>query len=231
MRHLIFIILTGTIFSINVNAQVIKRTEPDLSDYIPLLNAAGYEVFTFDIASLKDETYNIQFTIREYTEGTLVYDSSKSDFVFSITNRTMISGFPEESQKKILSEGLAYDLAKGIYTLGEKISIGFTPSADSLKTVTMSIENMGSLQRSLSLKPLTASKWKGKFMYGYRPFKVSDIQFGCFTPLLMVGSYWYDDKFDIVRFCGENELSVDLSSEMLSLIPHYYVIGIIVTKK
>ena len=231
MKHFIFIILTGTFFCFNASAQEIKRTEPDLSDYIPLLNAAGYEVFTFDIASLKDETYNIQFTIREYTEGTLVYDSSKSDFVFSITNREMISGFPEESQKKILSEGLAYDLAKGIYTLGEKISIGFTPSADSLKTVTMSIENMGSLKRPLPLKPLNVSKWKDKFMYGYRPFKVSDIQLGCFTPLLMVGSFWYDNKFDIVRFCGERELSADLSSEMLSMIPHYYVIGIIVTKK
>lgn len=42
MRHFIFIILTGAVFCFNANAQALKRTEPDFSDYIPLLNAKMY---------------------------------------------------------------------------------------------------------------------------------------------------------------------------------------------
>lgn len=232
MRHFIFIILAGTIFSLAVNAQELKRTEPDLSDYIPLLNAAGYEVFTFDLSSLKDETYNIEFIIREYSKGALVKDPSEDGPRFYINNRRMLSDFPEETQKEILSsKGPFYDLDKGILTLAEKLSIGFTPSADSLKRVTITLENMAALGQLLSLKPLTVPQYEGKYLYEYRPFKVGALQLGDFTPLVLVGSFWYDEEAQLVRFCGENELAADLSSEMLSLIPHYYVIGMRVTKK
>lgn len=84
---------------------------------------------------------------------------------------------------------------------------------------------------TLSLKPQCISPWKGEYKYGYRPFKVDVIQLGDYIPLLMVGSYWYDQKLNVIRFCGESELPADLSSEMLSKIPHYYVIGVIIRKK
>ena len=72
MKHFIFVLLTGIIFCFQANAQEVKRTEPDISDYIPLLNAAGYDVYTFDISSLKDETYNIELIVREYVDGAMV---------------------------------------------------------------------------------------------------------------------------------------------------------------
>ena len=229
MKRFFFILLIGAIFSLHVNAQELKRTQPDISDYIPLLNAAGYEVFTFDLSSLKDDTYNIEFVTREYVDGELV-SNPENDFRYFTRNRRMLSDFPEEVQKEIISDGHVYDLEKGILALGEKLSIGFTPSADSLKYVSIMLENMAELRRVLPLKPLTVSPFEGQYSYGSRPFEVGAIVLGEFTPLVMFGSYWYDDESQVIRFCGEDEIAADYSTKMLSKIPHYYVLGITVTK-
>ena len=241
MRHFIFILLTGIIFGFGANAQEVKRTEPDISDYIPLLNAAGYEVFTFDISSLSDETYNIELIVREYVDGALVEDPAQSDGPrFICRNRRMLSDFPEESWNEIIEQGPVYDLEKGILTLSKKISVGFSPSADSLKMASILVENIGALGKLLPLKAQkvpsglsaqTAFGLGSKYMYDYRPFKVGAIQLGEFTPLVLLGSYWYDDEAGFFRFCGEDELEPDLSSKMITSIPHFYVLGIIVTKR
>ena len=232
MRHFIIPILTAILFSFSANAQELKRTEPDMSDYIPLLNAAGYEVYTFDISSLRDETYNIEFSVREYVDGALVENEPEGGpFHFILRNRRMLSDFPEEYHQEILAEGPVYDLEKGILTLGEKVSVGFSPAADSLKMVTMMVENLGALRKGLSMKPLNTASEKKEYSYDYRPFKVGALQLGDFTPLVMFGSYWYDEEEQVFRFCGESELEPDLSSKMLASIPHYYVLGMIVTKR
>ena len=232
MKRFFFIMLTGALLCFHANAQELKRTEPDLSDYIPLLNAAGYEVFTFDISSMKEETYNIEFIIREYAGGTLVEDPSNGESPrFFLRNRRMLSDFPEEYRNEIIAQGPIYDLDKGICTLGEKITIGFSPASDSLKTVTMMVENIGALKKPLALKPQTVSPGKEEYMYDYFPFKVDKIQLGEFIPLVMLGSYWFDEEADCFRFCGEDELEADLSSKILSLVPHYYVFGMSVTMR
>ena len=231
MYHRYIALLSGLLLCMGANAQELRRMEPEFSDYIPLLKAAGYEMFTFDISSLKDETYTIAFVTREYSKGELVSDSSRDGFTRTIANRKMISDFPEASQKRILDEGRAYDPEKGIYTLGEKISIGFYPAADSVKKAMLSVENMGSWGSTLRLQPLDAPGFEGQYHYDFRPFKVDTIRLGEFVPLLMVGSFWYDERFHIIRFCGEKELPADMSSEMLKMLPHYFLIGIVVNKK
>lgn len=209
-------------------AQDIKRLEPEMSDYIALLNAAGYEVFNFDISSLKDDTYSISFVIHEYNNGELVSDKSP---LVSLPNRSMIAEFPEEYQKEIISEGTAYDLQNGIYKLGKKISIGFFPAVDSLKRMKLSLEGMGSTERELILKILEAPGWNRQdYWYHVRPFKTDSIGPDEFVPLVLVGSSWYDERYNVVRFCGEEVLS-GMTSDILQHIPHYYVIGIKVQKK
>ena len=99
-----FIIVMSLALSIGVNAQELKRTEPDFSDYIPLLKAAGYEVYTFDISSLKDNTYNLSFVIREYAKGERVSGSDNDVVSFTVASRRMISELPEASQKQLLAE-------------------------------------------------------------------------------------------------------------------------------
>ena len=94
----------------------------------------------------------------------------------------------------------------------------------------MLLENIAALKRLLPLKSQTNSLGKEEYMYDYRPFKVGALQLGEFTPLVALGSYWYDERYDLYRFCGEGELDPDLSVGMLVSSPHYYVLGIIVTK-
>ena len=224
-------LLTAMVFSFNLHAQELKRTEADISDYIPLLNAAGYDVYTFDISSLKDETYNIEFIVREYVGGTLVEDPLYSQMPrHFLRNRRMLSDFPEDYWDEILATGPIYDRDKGILTMSEKISVGFAPAADSLKTMNMQLENIGALRRLLPLKSQTNSLGKEEYMYDCRPFKVGALQLGEFTPLVALGSYWYDEQYDLFRFCGEDELDSDLSAGMLASSPHYFVLGITVTK-
>lgn len=230
MRRFVFFILLGVLFWVKVPAQELRSQPADFCDYISLLNASGYIVYSFDISSLKDQTYYISFDIREYSKGEQIV-GKRDRMTFAISNRDMIEDFSEETQKRLLSEGTAYDLDKGIYSLSERISIGFCPTVDTLRKVTLSVVNMGGMEKNLSLKTLTAPGYEPQCLYDIRPFKSETIQVGGFTPLLLLGSYWYDEQRKVVRFCGEKEFSADMSSPTLKLIPHYYVIGIKVMKK
>ena len=44
-------------------------------------------------------------------------------------------------------------------------------------------------------------------------------------PLVLYGSGWYDEQFDLTRFCGESEIDPGMKSDILQYIPHYYIIG------
>lgn len=43
---------------------------------------------------------------------------------------------------------------------------------------------------------------------------------------MLVGSAWYDPHIEMFRFCGESEIAPDLSQEIVSHVPHFYVIGV-----
>ena len=212
-------------------AQKIHTVEPVFSDYLTVLKEAGFEVFSYDISSLKDTTYNIHFITKEYVNGKVVENGAADRMSMKLANRIMISDFREDDQKSIMKEGNAVDIEKGIYRLAGKISIGFISATDSLKKIRMSVENMGSIGGALKLKPINAPGYEKRYSYSIRPFKLDKINIGGFTPLLLVGSFWYDEKNGIVRFCGEREFPADMSTPTLSLVPHYYVIGIWVDKK
>ena len=72
MKRPLIAILTGLLLCMNVNAQELKKATADFSDYISLLKKSGYEIYSFDISSLKDETYLISFMVKEYSNGELV---------------------------------------------------------------------------------------------------------------------------------------------------------------
>ena len=45
-------------------------------------------------------------------------------------------------------------------------------------------------------------------------------------PLVLFGSYWYEQETGVSRFCGEKVINPDLSSDIIKSIPHFYVLGI-----
>lgn len=178
--------------------------EPEFSDFLPLLKLKGYEVYSFDISSMQGGSYDILFSIKEYERGTFT-----KDVAFSLL-------FPSERIRSY-----------------EKLNIGLSPAADSLKTMSFSVAGAGFATQNLALKPLEGieqnARYRFKYAYETRPFEVGALEPDVFTPLVLLGSYWYDSGG--YRFCGEREFPADMSSRTLQYLPHYYVIGMTLKKQ
>ena len=210
------------------NIKVVKPIKATLEDYISLLNMNGYEAFSFDISSLSDGQYNITFKIKEYKDGKEIRDILGG--YSSYQNMDLLSEYPEEDQKNTKPEEMA-DPDRGIYHIAHKLMVGFTPIVnDSIRPILMEVENMGSSNPRLQMLPQYENNdsvnGKKLYMYFARPFKTGEFTTGRFIPLVLLGSAWYDKNIGFYRFCGENDIDPDMSSEILKHIPHYYIIGI-----
>lgn len=225
----IFVLLSLCMVT-SVSAQSVKPQEATMDDYLPLLQASGYQVYSFDISEFLDDTYHFTFKIKEYVNREEV-NSDQRNSVFP--NRRMVAEFPEDSQKRILEKGMADDSEKGVYKLAKKLTIGFMPSkVDSTQSLRINMENMGESGRLLKLKPLKSPD-SDKLFYHYesRPFTLEKFEEGKFIPLVFFASYWLDEKFGFFRFCGAMEVSPTLESEYVEETPHFYVIGVEINKK
>ena len=209
----------------------VKPQKANVDDYIRLLKLVNYEVFSFDISSLCDSTRIFEFVLRECECGKV--KSERAHMGIFRPNRIMLSELSEETRQEVIAEGEAYDVEKGIYTVSKKITVNFTPiKNDSLGTAYIDMENGVSMPVFMKLRPVFDPKAnKTTYMeYDTRPYKISAFEYGKFIPLVMYGSFWYDEQFNIFRFCGDNELTPDKLSEIEQLSPHYYVIGIKIHK-
>lgn len=63
------------------------------------------------------------------------------------------------------------------------------------------------------------------FKYYVKPFKTQDVSSGAKIPVVLYGSSWYDPKFNIYRFCMENELDPGRENEAFTFMPHYFIFG------
>lgn len=230
MRRKIFSLLVACMACCSlIQAYEIKSLEAVADDYIPLLQYSGYESFPYDISSLGDRRYQIRFIVREYDHGTLVSDDYMG-WRKTRSNMTLVSDFDAEDQANIKPEDMA-DAERGIYKLAKKMLIGFIPAQnDSIRPMMLSVEEMGEMFIPLKMKPQYAGNdsVNGKKFYSYnsRPFVVKELKMDTFVPLVLLGSMWYDERFDIHRFCGESVLDPDMSANILKYIPHYYVVGV-----
>lgn len=237
MKKILTTLATGILSCLAIAGQTedsktIKRIDATPADYITLLNNNGYEAFAFDISSLSDAQYYITFKVKEYKNGEETNDDVFGGY-HTFRNMALVSSFTEEDQKRIKPEEMA-DPERGIYCMGKKIMIGFTPAVnDSIRPVMLEVDEMGSTGVSLKMEPLYRDNdsVNGEKFYWYLPkaFKPSELTVGKFIPLVLYGSGWYDARYGIHRFCGENEIEPDLSSRILKEIPTYYIIGIELT--
>ena len=225
----IFVLLSLCMVT-SVSAQSVKPQEATMDDYLPLLQASGYQVYSFDISEFLNDTYHFSFKIKEYVNREEVQGNHRA---FTLENRMMIADFPEESQKKILEKGSAEDAEKGIYKQAKKLVIGFIPSkVDSTQSVRMGLEGMGEMSQNLKLKPLKSPD-SDKMFYHYesRPITIDQFEEGKFIPLVFFASFWVDEKYGFFRFCGAREIGPALESEYVEYTPHFYVIGVEINKK
>lgn len=179
-------------------AQEIIINEPTFSDYLALFNAKGYMAYSFDVSQLKG--CKIEMYLKAFSEG------------------------KETQSYSVLGSAYAFE------PKGKKLIIGFLPAEnDSTQKYCYSLEDTFTYTGSISLKPVYwASENKWMTQYHTRPFEMSSFEKEKFIPLVLCGSVWYDEKWKITRFCGENTIKPDLSSDILKFVPHYYIIGVIV---
>lgn len=237
MRKITLIICAAMmIASTSLRAQEVKPIEASIEDYIALLNQNGYQAYSFDISLMKDATYQIQFEVREYVadnpEPVSVQPSGRG-----FKSRTMVKDFMwRELSDEELAEirDASVDYENGVYSRAEKITVGFLPCEnDSTEVGRLFVENQGSSGFSLKLKPINHhGVYNDDVIYQYKPvpFKTSVFENGKFIPLAAYASFWFDEKHSVIRFCGAKEIDPDMSTEILKDTPHYYVIGVTLTK-
>lgn len=178
------------------SAQVIKPLMTEASDYVPMLRDAGFGVYAFDISSLNENAYNVSLVVSEYVNGELV------------------------------SETESYEVESSLYKNPQKLTLGFSPKSDSMRNVRLYVDDVRVAAKTLTLKPMTAPKYEGEVMYDLLEFELTQIKVNAVTPLILLGSYWYDEPFKTVRFYGDEERTIEVSSPIMKLIPHCYILGI-----
>jgi len=116
--------------------------------------------------------------------------------------------------------------------MAKTLSIGFSPrqsvQSDSMVTVYVRPDSGNGLARDLVLKPVPDAP-ETFFLYEKVPIRVSALRPNTFIPLALYGSFWWDSKYKICRFCGEKELTEEniKESDYFKHSPHYYIIGAI----
>lgn len=178
------------------SAQVIKPLMTEASDYVPMFRDAGFGVYAFDISSLNENAYNVSLVVSEYVNGELV------------------------------SETESYEVESSLYKNPQKLTLGFSPKSDSMRNVRLYVDDVRVAAKTLTLKPMTAPKYEGEVMYDLLEFELTQIKVNAVTPLILLGSYWYDEHFKTVRFYGDEERTIEMSSPIMKLIPHCYILGI-----
>ena len=209
-------------------AQTIKRVEASLEDFMEHMAMYGYEVFTYDISSLRDSVSGFTIVIREYNQQGMI-DEKK---LYGFRTKTMISDFNEQDQKSIYEEKDGDDMERGIYRLSKSLSIGFSPiQSDSIETITLRSSRNDASPWKLMLKPIPGAP-QTIYRYQKAPYQPTSFALDTFIPLVFYGSFWWDEQAKGWRFCGETELTEEkaMTSDYFKYCPHYYIIGAVFHK-
>ena len=156
-------------------------------------------------------------------KGYMAYSFDTKKFKGAVVEPVVMEYLKGEEPKNVLDFNI-------IMSLDRKLVIGFRPSdSDSTANYLFHFSENRGFGGQLNLKPIFApenpeDKW---YMYESRPFELTDsFEKGTFIPLVLYGSYWYDPQASGCRFCGDNEIKPDLSSDIVKSIPHFFVLGI-----
>ena len=218
-------------------AQEIKSVDTKFEDYqlvatfddcLSLLQEAGYNMFVYDISSLKDKATHVEFCVKEYENGNLVDEEHSHQHKAKLIYR--ISEFSEDDQKVIKAAAIADDEDNDIFRLATRLKIGFTPvGADMEQSAQFEVAGkvqMALFSKLLSLRDNRVDKSHRKLDYYTRHFIIDGFEKGKFIPLVLYAAPWWDEKYETYRLCGETKIPADMSSDILKHSPHYFVIGV-----
>jgi len=206
--------------------QEIKKVAATPEDFMEHMAMYGYEVFTYDISSLRDSVSGFTIVVREYNQTGMINEEKSSHF----RTRIMISDFNEQDQQEIYATNDIDDLEHGIYRLSKILSIGFSPvQSDSIECITIRSSRLSSMKWKLIQKPIPEIS-KPTYQYRAVPYQPSSFCLDRFTPLVLYCSYWWDNG--VYRCCGDAEMTEEKEkdSNFFKYCPHYYIIGAIFHK-
>lgn len=156
-------------------------------------------------------------------QGYIAYSFDMKDFKDKSVEPVIMEYVDGKEPKDVL--GFSFSIP-----IEEKLVIGLSPSSnDSTYVYSFQSVGGGGINGTLKLQPIYAPEMPTEQSYRYesRPFElVSPVEAGKFIPLVLFGSFWYEPETGISRFCGENLIKPDLTSEIVKSIPHFYVLGI-----
>ena len=179
LRRTIITILLALV-AMTGQAQEIKKVAATPEDFMEHMALCGYEVYTYDISSLR-----------------------------GFRTKTMISDFNEKDQQEIYAENDADDMDRGIYRLAKILAVGFSPvQSDSIETITLRSSRNDASPWELTLKPIPGAP-QTIYRYQKAPYQPTSFSLDTFIPLVFYGSFWWDEQAKGWRFCGETELTRD----------------------
>ena len=156
-------------------------------------------------------------------QGYIAYSFDMKDFKDKSVEPVIMEYVDGKEPKDVL--GFSFSIP-----IEEKLVIGLSPSSnDSTYVYSFQSVGGGGINGTLKLQPIYAPEMPTEQSYRYesRPFElVSPVEAGKFIPLVLFGSFWYEPETGVSRFCGENLIKPDLTSEIVKSIPNFYVLGI-----
>lgn len=218
---LLCLLLTGIADAQEKAPQVIK-TEPQLEDIYNVLTAMNIHIYRFDVKEFLDRVYTVNAYVDEYEK-----DKSPKR-IHNIRLGKNIKSLDEipEKHRQAFREIKHVPEGKNEWEEIKELAVYLRRTNDSTSVCTINIPEviMAGASR-LHLKPI--EKYNS-YVYYPRPFKFQPIiETNHFKiPLILYGSAWLDEKYDIIRFCGEREIDQEMNAEILEKLPHYYIIGL-----
>ena len=80
MNKQAIITILFSLVALSGQGQEIKKNETTINDYIPLLNAKGYQAYSFDVSAIKGR--NVEIYCREFVNGKEVDNSPRLLFPY-----------------------------------------------------------------------------------------------------------------------------------------------------
>ena len=204
----------------------ISRQEPQYDDILAVFESMDINMYRFDLSGLLRHKYDAVFYIDEYRDGK--YDGRLHNIHFG-TNIVPLDIYPEEDRDKLRQiHGLGPDDKE--FDNITAVSVFTKPLNDSTALITIRCHESGTMGSPVKLYPAGPDSI---YSYHCRPFipaPAADTD-TLKIPLVLYGSGWYDERFGLIRFCGEAEIDPETKADILEYSPHYYVIGVDMIRK
>lgn len=197
------------------------RTEPQLSDVCNVLATLNIHVFRFDLQAFLQNVYTVALYIDEYEYGQSPRRIRTIRLGKNIRDLNEVPADKREAfrrLKQIPEDRTTWEDIR-------EIALYLTKPNDSTVVFTVDVPDVMQARHIAPLRPVAGTR---RIFYQVRPFSFAATEASerPVVPLLLYGSGWMDEAHNVIRFCGEKEIDPALQAQIVSKLPHYYVVGL-----